>query len=205
MGNSLNALRFSLKKGNYLGRILIRTGAFLKSVKLKDILNQCASAGSRISIEEPYTIFKPRYVSIGNDFIASGNLRLLTTDNYGDQTFSPDLSIGHHVFINAFCHIACAERVTIGNHVLIASKVYISDHTHGQITTEAIQLPPSQRPLVTKAVTIEDNVWIGEGVSILMGVTIGKNCIIGAHAVVNKSFPENSVIAGIPARLIKTL
>lgn len=205
MGNRLNAIKFSLSEGKFFSRIVKRAGGFLKSYSLKKLTDQCAFSGSPISIEYPFTIYNPKNISIGNDFIASNNLKLLTIDNYGKQKFSPELKIGNNVFINAFCHIACAEKISIGNNVLIASKVYISDHTHGQITKEALKLPPAERPLVTQSVTIEDNVWIGEGVSILMGVTIGKNSIVGAHAVVNRSFPENSVIAGIPAKLIRAL
>lgn len=65
--------------------------------------------------------------------------------------------------------------------------------------------PPSKRPLSSKPVDIGNNVWIGEGVCIMPGVTIGDNVIIGANAVVTHSFPNNVVIAGVPARIIKSL
>ena len=69
-----------------------------------------------------------------------------------------------------------------------------------------IYLPPtSKRPLSSKPVCIGNNVWIGEGVCIMPGVTIGDNVIIGANAVVTHSFPKNVVIAGVPAKIIKTL
>ena len=90
--------------------------------------------------------------------------------------------------------------------MLMASRIYISDHSHGEINSEALMLPRLQRPLVSKGpVIIEDNVWIGEGVCIMPGVTVGRNSIIGANAVVTKSFPANCVIAGIPATIIKNL
>jgi acetyltransferase-like isoleucine patch superfamily enzyme len=90
--------------------------------------------------------------------------------------------------------------------VLIASKVYISDHFHGNVTAEELDIAPVKRKLFSKGpVIIGDNVWIGEGVVIMPGVEIGNSCIIGANAVVTKSFPKDSVIGGNPARLIKVL
>lgn len=64
---------------------------------------------------------------------------------------------------------------------------------------------PALRPLSSKPVKIGKNVWIGEGVSIMPGVTLGDNVIVGANAVVTHSFPADSVIAGCPARVIRTL
>ena len=90
--------------------------------------------------------------------------------------------------------------------MLLASRIYISNHSHGEITADALKLPPSQRELVSKGpVIIEDNVWIGEGVCILPNVTIEKNSIVGANAVVTKSFPANSIIAGNLAKLLRVI
>ena len=65
------------------------------------------------------------------------------------------------------------------------------------------QMPYMDQPLECKPVTIDDGTWIGEKVCILPGVTIGKKFIIGAGAVVNKSIPDYSMAAGVPAKVIK--
>jgi acetyltransferase-like isoleucine patch superfamily enzyme len=147
-----------------------------------------------------------KYITIGNGFGCDECLRLDAIDEFLGDKFTPQIIIGDNVSIQKDCHIGAINKIIIGNNVLLASKVYISDHSHGEITKEALLLPPSKRKLYSKGpVIIEDNVWLGEGVVILAGVTIGKNSIVGANAVVTKSMPTNSVIAGNPARPIKII
>jgi acetyltransferase-like isoleucine patch superfamily enzyme len=164
------------------------------------------SFGKGSSIHAPVFVKNPQYVSIGNNFSALWNLRIEAWDKYYNDSFKPEVVIGNNVGLNSDVHIGCINKIIIGNNVLMASRIYISDHFHGEINKKSLLLPPVQRSLYSKGpIIIEDNVWIGEGVCIMPNVTIGKNSIIGANAVVNNSFPENSVIAGVPAKLIKTL
>ena len=117
------------------------------------------------------------------------------------------LKFGDNVQINDFVHIAAAKKVEIGNNVLIASKIFISDICHGEYADiENMSDPnehPNDRKLSAKPVIIHDDVWIGEMVSILPGVEIGKGSIIGANSVVTKSIPEYSIAVGNPAKDIK--
>ena len=145
------------------------------------------------------------FIVIGDRCTFGAHLRMDAVGKYGEQKFSPKLIIGNDVVINDFCHIGCVNEVMIGNNVLVASRVTILDHFHGNITTSDLLTPPSKRPLSIKPVCIGNNVWIGEGVCVMPGVTIGDNVIIGANAVVTHSFPKNVVIAGVPAKIIKTL
>lgn len=171
----------------------------LRSVPLK-------AGGKNSNIRGPFIIKNPQYISIGENFSSLHNLRLEAWDRYGNDSFTPQLTIGDNVCVNSDVHIGCINRVEIGNNVLMASRIYISDSSHGDITEEALSVPPLLRPLVSKGpVIIEDNVWIGEGACILPGVTVGLNAIIGANCVVTRDVPPNTVVAGVPAKVIKTL
>ncbi len=117
------------------------------------------------------------------------------------------LFFGDNFQMNDYVHITAIDNVKIGNNVLLASKIYISDCSHGSysgdINDSDPNIHPTERPLFSKPVLIEDNVWLGEFVSVLPGVTIGKGTIVGANSVVSKSLPENVVAVGSPAKPIK--
>jgi acetyltransferase-like isoleucine patch superfamily enzyme len=117
------------------------------------------------------------------------------------------LKFGNNVQLNDYVHITAVESVTIGNNVLLASKIYISDCSHGSYCgNEDDSHPdsyPADRSLFAKPVLIEDNVWLGEFVSVLPGVTIGKGTIVGSNSVVSKSLPANVIAVGTPAIPIK--
>ncbi|MFZ0597968.1 MAG: DapH/DapD/GlmU-related protein, partial [Flavobacterium sp.] len=116
------------------------------------------------------------------------------------------IKIGENVQINDYVHIGAVGSITIGNNVLMASKIYISDHNHGSyddISSDHPMSIPIERQSICKPVIIDDNVWIGESVCILPGVTIGKGCVIGALSVVTKDIPDYSIAAGNPAKVVK--
>ena len=91
--------------------------------------------------------------------------------------------------------IVCAKKITIGNNVAIARGVIIRD-------TDAHEIVGKEHQKI-KPVAIEDNVWRGNRAMIMKGVTIGKGAIIAAGAVVTKDVPENTIVAGVPAKVIK--
>ena len=120
---------------------------------------------------------------------------------------SKKLILGKNCKLGDQVHIVANEAVVIGDNCLMASNIFISDTSHGQytgVTTDSSpDLPPDERPLYMKPVSIGNNVWIGENVCILLGVTIGDGCIIGANSVVLKDLPAQCIAVSSPAKVIK--
>jgi acetyltransferase-like isoleucine patch superfamily enzyme len=198
----INRFFFKMAQPDLIQKLLLK----LDSSKADYIRSQFKCVGDNCVIPSSAFINNPKYISIGNNFGAWYNLRMEAIDAYMQQKFCPIISIGNNVNIGSDFHIGCINRISIGNNVLIAGRVFITDHFHGSISSNDIHLVPTERELYSKGpVEILDNVWIGEGVCIMPGVTIGANSIIGANSVVTKSFGQNSVIAGNPAKLIKYL
>lgn len=146
------------------------------------------------------------HISMGLGCAFGRGCRIETISFYQGRSFSPELVIGNDVTVEDWCHIGCVEKIEIGDGTMIASRVFITDHLHGTITSEDLKFDrPALRPLSSKPVKVGKNVWIGEGASIMPGVTLGDNVIVGANAVVTHSFESNVVIAGCPAKIIKQL
>lgn len=126
-------------------------------------------------IDESSAIFPPFYV------------------NYGRHT-----RIGKNVFINFDCVFLDFGGITIEDGVFIAPKV--------SLLTEGHPLAPENRHSLTVGqIHIKKNAWIGANATVTQGVTIGENCVVAAGAVVTKDVPDNSVVGGIPAKIIKTI
>lgn len=167
--------------------------------KSKDL----GKVGANAHFRYPLHIYGGSNIEIGDNFYSCQRLRIESICETNDK---PIVRIGNNVMINYDCHIGGCNSLIIGNDVLIGSKVLITDHSHGEISSDSLNLPPSLRSIFSKGpVVIEDNVWIGEGAAILPGVTLGKNCIIGANSVVTRSIPPNCVACGNPARIVKVI
>lgn len=116
------------------------------------------------------------------------------------------LKIGSRCVIGDFAHIVANSSVTIGDNVLMASRIFITDSNHGSYSGRIQSVPeetPNSRPMIYAPVYVGNNVWIGENVSIMSGVHIEDGCIIGANSVVTKNIEKNTIVAGVPAKPIK--
>ena len=154
-------------------------------------------------IRFPIDIRGKKFIQVSKGFTTGVGCRI---EAY-PETDKKVLLFGENFQMNDYVHITAMESVKIGNNVLLASKIYISDCSHGSYSgDENDSYPdsiPHDRPLSSKPVAIEDNVWLGEFVSVLPGVTIGKGSIVGANSVVSKSLPPYVIAVGTPAKPIK--
>ena len=107
-----------------------------------------------------------------------------------------NIVVGKNVFINACCKFQDQGGIVIGNGVLIGHNVTLATLNHDE-------RPQFRQNIYPKPIKIGDNVWIGSNATILQGVTIGDGAIIGANAVVTKDVPENTIVAGVPAKIIR--
>jgi len=115
-------------------------------------------------------------------------------------SYGQNIHIGDLVFLNVSCTILDCNEVHIGNYVIIGPVVQIYTAAH------LLQAKPRIQGLeVAKPIVIEDNVWLGGGAILLPGVRIGRNAVVGAGAVVTRSVPANTVVAGNPARVIREI
>ena len=146
-------------------------------------------------------------ISIGDYTTIGGNSILGCWVEYGQQQFpNASITIGNYCSIGEYNHITACDKITIGDGLLTGRYVIISDNSHGGLSEEEAEIAPQKRDLKSKGeVVIGNNVWLGDKVAVLSGVHIGNNVIVAANAVVTKDIPDNSVVAGVPARIINKI
>lgn len=112
------------------------------------------------------------------------------------------LTLGKRFRINRYSRIVAHERIEIGDNVVIGQSVAILDHDHryarheDELTIEGY---------VTAPIKLGNNIWIGDKCTILKGVTIGNNVVVGAHTLIHKDVPSNVVVGGVPFKILKEL
>ena len=125
----------------------------------------------------------------------SSSVQVLTPFN---TDFGANIRLGNGVFINKSCMFVDLGGIEVEDNVLIGPDVKILSVNHPLD-------PINRRGVILKSVKIKRNAWLGAGVTICPGVTIGENSVIGAGSVVTKDVPSNTVYAGVPAKFIKNI
>lgn len=168
-------------------------------MKTQIVYRQYLGAIGRCShIIKPLELRNMENIFIGNDVTINKHTWLLTLQVAEKQT--PKMVIGDGCEIGHFNHITCVNSVEIRPKVLTADRVHISDNSHGY---EDPRVPVIDQPILSKGpVVIGEGTWLGENVNVL-SCRIGRNCVIGANAVVTEDIPDFSVAIGVPARVIK--
>jgi acetyltransferase-like isoleucine patch superfamily enzyme len=110
------------------------------------------------------------------------------------------ISIGAKTVIGQECTISAFQHVSIGRECVIADRAMFIDFDHGMVEVER---PIRLQGIYKRDVHVGNNVWIGYGACVLRGVTIGDNAVVGTNAVVTKDVPDNAIVGGVPARLIR--
>lgn len=165
-------------------------------------LTRAVVPGARL-VRRPVFMRGRRHSRIGPGLTTGYSCRF---DLGGASTDGITLTMGSNCHLGDNVHIVATLSVTIGDNCLMASKVFISDTSHGKYNGNGQSSPntdPNLRPLHAKPVIIGSNVWIGENVCVLSGVTIGDGAIINANAVVTRDVPAATIVAGVPARVVK--
>jgi acetyltransferase-like isoleucine patch superfamily enzyme len=153
------------------------------------------------------TMMCPWYIQVSGPGISIGDSVTVIAEPgnrtvlgvWGSDQDSGRIDIGNSVLISPGVRISACNEIRIGNSCMMANGVYITDSDwHG--IYDRVERPSEHTPVI-----IEDNVWIGDRATILKGVRIGENSIVGANSVVSRDVPANVVVAGNPAVVVKEL
>jgi len=158
-------------------------------------------AGSSSYIYRPRRIDGASFIRLGSRTTIDRYGWLSALHNYAGVTFEPEIMLGDDVHIGRYACLTAIKSITIDDGCLLSEHVYISDHGHGLDPCGGLLV---DQLLISKgAVHIGAHTFIGYRACILPGVTLGTRCVVGANSVVTRSFPDFSMIAGVPARLVK--
>ena len=177
----------------------VKTGKALDTDEIHEFMHEMSEEARRVTFR------------LNTAYHTADEVRELLSELFGYQVpqslrvfpplyadFGKNISVGEGVFINACCHFQDHGGVTLGDGCQIGHNVVFATLNH--------ELPPERRGVTRPApIVLGKKVWVGSNATILQGVTIGDNAIVAAGAVVTKDVPANTIVGGVPARVIKRI
>jgi len=192
---SIRGLFYKLKFGSSKGLVLIGKGTKIFNCK-------CIITGSNFYADDFCEIngLSMQKLHFGNR-VTVGKFAVIRPTNQFGGNLGEGLVIGDNSNIGPFSYIGCSGLIKIGNNVMISPRVSIYSENHNFGSTKG---PMKNQGVTRGEVIIEDDCWIAANAIILADVKLGKGSIVAAGSVVTKSFPPYSIIAGNPAKLLKS-
>ena len=189
----------SVATGLVRGAILVRRRIVLSRGARVRTPGKLRTSGGLVRIEENCLVdcLSREGISVGRNFKLGAHSRMIASGSISD--LGKGITIGDNVGIGEFAYIGGAGGVVIGADCIIGQ--YLSVHPENHVFSDPDRLIRDQG-VTRQGIKIGPNCWIGAKVTILDGAVIGKGSVIAAGSVVTKSFPDRSVIGGIPARLL---
>lgn len=157
--------------------------------------------GFRSVVNKPMMVYGKKYISIGDGVMIRDGARIEAVSQWGGQMFEPNLVIGNNTTFEQNLHLTFASHLEIGSNCVFVSNVMITDISHNN---SDINSSVMEQGITVKKTTIGDGCFVGKNACIMPGVRLGQGVIVGANAVVTKDVPDYCVVAGIPAKVIKT-
>lgn len=181
-----------MRDHNLINRHYVRLLARLAWLKLR--------YGKRLQTDGPCFICPGVKLEIGNDAVLRMGRWSWIGHGSKIRVHEGEVSIGSKSVMGQECTISAYQHVSIGRECIIADRVMLIDFDHGVVEVER---PIRLQGIYKRDVKVGSNVWIGYGACILRGVSVGDNSIVGTSAVVTKDVPDNGVVGGVPAKLIR--
>ncbi len=162
------------------------------------------SFGQRSMLQQPYTLLMGETaISVGDDTLLSPGITLAASPEWEwTPTDGPMISIGSRVWAARGLSVIAHRRIEIGDDVWFGPDVYVTDASHEMDDPDH---PIGQSMQPARPVTIGSGAWLGTGVVVLPGVTIGRNVAVGANSVVAHDLPDDCVAVGSPAKVVREL